>query len=679
MDTRQTTYVTRSQAYEASEDIGRNPSTAPSMGDVIATRFGRRDVMRGALAVSAVTAVLGPMALTSSPAEAQTAAPASRYTFTEIEHGVDETHHVAPGYSADVLIRWGDPVLPGAPAFDPMNQTAAAQEQQFGYNCDYVGYVGLPLGSNNPDNGLLFVSHEYTNEEVMFPGLGGPQEGSEVNFRAMTPELFRIEMAAHGASVIEIEKVDGKWQVKRDSQYNRRISPLSTRMAISGPAAGHDRMKTSADPAGTTVIGTINNCAGGTTPWGTFLTAEENFHGYFLGDLAETHPEQRNFARYGIPGKWYGWGTVDSRFNVNEEPNEANRFGWIVEVDPTDPASMPKKRTALGRFKHENAEVIVNKDGRVVVYSGDDERFEYVYKFVSEGRFDPNNRAANMDLLDQGTLYVAKYDADGSVTWMPLTHGEGPLTAENGFNSQADVVIEARRAADLLGATRMDRPEDVEANPVTNKIYVNLTNNSRRKAADADPEHQRVNAANPRPENRWGHIIEMTPPDEDHAATRFTWEILVKCGDPAAAPVGAMWNPATSANGWFSCPDNMAFDSQGRLWISTDQGEAWKRASGTADGIWGLETEGALRGTGKMFFRVPVGAEMCGPLFAPDDKTLFVAVQHPATDGVDDFEPFGRASTFEDPATRWPDFQPNMPPRPSVVAITKEDGGVIGV
>ena len=659
-------YSCRAEAYEASEDTPSNRSDRPTIGDVINRRFGRRDVLKGALGVAAIGAVAGS-GLAALGGKKALAASAS-FNFSEISHGVDETHHVAPGYSAEVLIRWGDPVLADAPEFDPMNQTAAAQAQQFGYNNDYVGYIGLPFGSDNAERGLLCVNHEYTNEEVMFPGLG--KQDGDAEFAGMTKDLVEVEMAAHGGSILEIEKVDGAWNVVSGSDYARRITALETEMDLTGPAAGHDLMKTSADSGGTRVIGTINNCAGGITPWGTYLMAEENFHGYFWGDV-EGHPQQAALERYGVPGAWYAWGKFHDRFDITKEQNESNRFGWIVEVDPLDPTSTPKKRTALGRFKHEGGESIVNGDGRIVVYMGDDQRFDYLYKFVSAGTYNPDDRAANMDLLDEGTLYVARFDAGGTVAWLPLVQGEGPLTAENGFPDQATVVINARLAADALGATPMDRPEDVEANPATDKIYVMLTNNSRRTA-------EQVDAANPRAENRFGQIVEITAANGDHASTEDTWDMLVVCGDPADGEVGAMWNPATTENGWFASPDNCAVDNQGRLWITTDQGSGWS-LSGTADGVWAMETEGDLRGTGKMFFRVPVGAEMCGPKFTPDDTTLFVAVQHPATDGTKAYPGFERNSTFEDPATRWPDFQEGMPPRPSVVTITKEDGGKIGV
>jgi secreted PhoX family phosphatase len=435
-------------------------------------------------------------------------------------------------------------------------------------------------------------------------------------------------------------------------------------MEIAGPAAGNGRLKTSADPSGRRVFGMINNCAGGVTPWGTWLTCEENFHGYFSGKLPDGHPEARNYRRYGVPGNFYAWGKFQNRFDAAKEPNEANRFGWVVEIDPFDPNSIPKKRTALGRGKHEGAAGIINKEGHYVVYMGDDERFDYVYRFVSTGRVDRNNPRANRDILDDGILSVARFRADGAVDWLPLVHGHGPLTAANGFASQADVLIETRIAADLLGATKMDRPEDVEVNPATQKVYVILTNNGNRKP-------DQVDAANPRPSNSFGHFIEMIPPGGDHASPSFGWEILVKCGDPAVAAVGASFSSDTTRNGWFGMPDNLAFDGQGRLWVATD-GNSHKR-TGRNDGLWGLETEGPMRGTSRHFYRVPNGAEMCGPAFTPDDETLFVAVQHPG-----EAESAGVPSTFEEPATRWPDFKPDMPPRPSVVAITRRGGGKIG-
>ncbi|MEP3676883.1 PhoX family phosphatase [Sulfitobacter sp.] len=660
----------KAEAYEAFDDIPTNPNLSRTIGEVVAARYSRRDMFKGALAVTTTTALFGTSAMIA-PKQAA-AAGTSRYNFTELAWGNDTMHHVAEGYDAEILLRWGDPITADAPEFDVMNQTAEAQLQQFGYNNDYVGFTAL---NDAGTRGLLCVNHEYTNEEVMFSGIG---RQDKVDFTGMTPELIDIEMAAHGGTVVEIEKeTTGQWRVERNGKYNRRITPLNTKMTIDGPAAGHARMQTNEDPEGMTIIGTLNNCAGGMTPWGTYLLAEENFHGYFWTDKLDAdgkpdisaQPEAKQMDRYGVPGRWYNWGTRYDRFNIDKEPNEPNRFGWVVEVDPRNPDAMPVKHTALGRFRHEGCETTLASDGRLVVYSGDDNRFDYQYKYVSNGTLSDDN-AANSKLLSDGILYVARFDEDGTVEWLPLVHGEGPLTAENGFNDQGDVMIDTRIAADLLGATPMDRPEDAQPRG-DGSVYLMLTNNSKRKP-------DQVDAANPRPESSFGHIIEVKEDGGDHGATRGTWSILVRCGDPSVAEVGAVWNPETSENGWFGSPDNAAMDADGRLWVSTDQGSNWGK-TGKSDGLYAVETEGEARGTSKLFFRCPIGGEMCGPYFTDDSETLFVAVQHPGTDGTKDIPGFERDSTFEDPATRWPDFDHAMPPRPSVVVVTKQGGGKIAV
>lgn len=687
--------------YSSPEDMGdEGVNTAPNatMGEIISARYSRRGIIRGALAVAAISGAVSPMALVAGRAQAQETK--RRFNFKEVVAGVDRTHHVAEGYNADILLRWGDPLFPDAPEFDPRNQTAAAQARQFGYNNDYIGLVPLPGSDDTSRHALLVVNHEYTSEELMFPGM---VEQEAAGFDAMTRELVDIELMAHGGSVVEIRKTDGRWQVVLDSLYNRRITG-ETEMEITGPAAGHALMRTSADPEGRRVRGMLNNCAGGVTPWGTWLSAEENFNGYFgvsvpeegLPVLAASYdsPEARKQAeeereaaylarreeilgglgnysamkRYGVPGGWYAWDRHYDRFDVSKEPNEPNRFGWVVEIDPTDPNSVPKKRTALGRMKHEGAENVLNADGRLVIYMGDDERFDYVYKFVTARAYNPDDRAANMDLLDEGTLYVARYNVDGSGEWLPLIHGQGPLTEANGFRDQAEVLINARLAADALGATKMDRPEDISPGP-DGQIFVMLTNNTRRTA-------ENVNAANPRPGNAFGHIVSMIAPGGDHAAETFSWTILVQCGDPSIAEVGATFSPETSENGWFGMPDNCVIDAEDRLWISTDGNSAEK--TGRADGLWGISTDGDGLATSVHFFRCPVGGELCGPFFTPDTESLFVAVQHPA-EGGEDWPEFGRPSTFDDPSTRWPDFQDDMPPRPAVVAITKVGGGKIAV
>lgn len=657
---------TLEQAIEEDDDRPFEPTegtpSTPTLGALWQKRISRRDALRGfgktGLALSLSTSAFALAACDTSQA--------SSFNFIEIEHGVDETHHVAPDHKAKILIRWGDPLFADSPAFDPENQSAAAQLKQFGYNNDYVGFTPLPLKNPNSDRALLCVNHEYTTDRLMHPGLATAKDPRA----AYTKEIAEISMAAHGGSIVEIARTNGEWETVSDSPYNRRISTLATQMTIDGPASGHPRLQTSADPSGTKVTGTLNNCAGGMTPWGTYLMSEENFHMYFSGNV-EGHPEERNYKRLGLPRGIYPWGAFDKRFHIEQEPNEANRFGWIVEVDPYDPTSTPVKHTALGRFKHEGCETNLTGDGHVVVYSGDDQRFEHLYKFISSKKVHPTNRAENMDLLSEGTLYTARFNEDGTGEWVPLVYGTGELTEKNGFSSQADVMIECRYAADLVGATQLDRPEDVQPNIKTGKVYVALTNNKNRPDSEID-------GPNPRGPNLWGQIVELTYANNDAASTEFTWDLVVTCGDPNDEAVKADWHASTSPNGWFACPDNLAVDPKGRLWVATDQGHAWSQKSGTADGIWSLETDGELRGLARMFFRVPVGAEMCGPCFSPSGEALFVAVQHPGSDGTGGWKPFARASTYDDPATRWPDFEPKTPPRPSLVVISRDGGGQVG-
>lgn len=664
-------FSNKAEAFEAFDDTPLSPAHGDAIGAVIARRFSRRDLLKGSLGVAAATALFGDAALQSALAQPK---PSFTFSFPAVPAGVDEKHHVAEGYDVNILIRWGDPLSEGKAAFDPRALTAEEQTQRFGYNNDYIAFFPL---DDRGTRGLLCVNHEYASPEVMFPGVGVRPDRND--FAKITEAHVGIEMAAHGVAVVEIVFEGGKWKPVLSSKFNRRIT-ASSEMTADGPAAGHDRLKTAADPSGLKLWGTLNNCAGGRTPWGTYLTGEENCNGYFWTDQKGADgkrlnkglggAQQKSYDRYGIPSNWYSWGKYHERFNVDKEANECNRFNWIVEIDPHDPASTPVKHTALGRFRHEGAEMIVNKDGRVVVYSGDDSPFEYVYRFVSRDAVKLGDKAANMKLLSEGALSVARFNDDGTVTWLPLVFGQGPLTPVNGFQSQADVLIDARIAADHLKATPMDRPEDVQPHPTSGKVYIMLTNNERRR-----PEQ--TNKANPRPENDFGHIIEMTAPGGDHASDTFTWDFLIKCGDPKVAKMGALWNPAIASDGWFSSPDNCTFDSQGRLWVGTDQGSAWSRKTERADGFYAMGTEGEERGLPRLFFRCPVGAEMCGLCFTPDGQTLFLAVQHPGTDGVKDWKPFGRESTFEDPATRWPDFHPEMPPRPSIVAVRKKGGGRI--
>ncbi|GAB3210241.1 PhoX family protein [Marinactinospora thermotolerans] len=645
-----------------------NTSGNEYFGDIYAGVLSRRNVLRaGAVGAGAAAVGVGAGGAFSPALAAPGGRGNPRLGFTSVAPNTIDDVVVPEGYDHRVVVRWGDPVLPGAPEFDFSRQTAEAQEKQFGYNCDYVAFVELER-----DRGLLWVNHEYTNENLMFAGY---TDGNDADL-----EQIKIGMAAHGGSIVEIERVGrtGAWKLvtKGRRRYNRRIT-ATTPMRLTGPAAGDPLLRTEADPKGTEVLGMLNNCAGGMTPWGTILTAEENFNQYFVG--GESAPEEAKAAL-----KRYGFATsgdtragsrrfdrVDERFDLSKHPNEANRFGYIVEIDPFDPDYKPRKRTALGRFKHEGANTRLTKDKRVAVYMGDDERFDYMYKFVSDKQYRKGSRRHNDTLLDSGTLYVAKLtgdspasqidgsgklprdgEFDGTGTWIKLCDSRKSYV--EGF-TVAEVLIHTRLAADAVGATKMDRPEDFEASPVTGKVYCALTNNTSRTPEQADEP-------NPRAANKFGHILEITERRNDAGATSFTWKVLLVCGDPE--------DESTYFAGYdkskvvpISSPDNLTFDKRGNLWISTDGQPGTINCN---DALHAVPVEGRHRGELKTFATVPVGAECCGPFITEDQKTVFIAPQHPGEDGV-----------VGAPQSTWPDRGDF--PRPSVVSIWHTRGKDVGV
>jgi secreted PhoX family phosphatase len=644
-------------------------------GDVVSARLARRALLQG-LGAAGVGLVVTPVLLGSSPAFAHGKDPGAALRFEPIAPSGADDVIVPEQYVPDVVIRWGDPILAGAPEFEVEGQTAERQRKQFGFNCDFVAEYPLPrwveeaveqsgelparasawingefrsLLESGASGSLLWVNHEYTSGREMFVGYDAD---------APTAEQVDIELAAHGGSLVKLKKRDGRWTYDRRSRFNRRITG-ETPMLLTGPAAGDPQLTTSEDPTGYHVRGMFNNCGGGITPWGTVLTCEENFDQYFANGsaLAAADPAKAaSYSRLAPPSGASGrkWERFHPRFDVSKEPNEYARFGYVVEVDPYDPTSTPRKHTALGRFKHEAAVPVITRHGHVAVYSGDDARFEYAYKFVSERKFAPHDRRRNMKLLEAGTLYVAKFLEDGTGTWLPLVHGEGPLTAANGFNSQADVSINTRRAADLVGATRLDRPEDIEVSPVTKKVYIALTNNSARTAAVADAGEA---AANPRLNNRWGHVIEIEEDCGDNAALDFRWEIFLLCGDPATTPgvYFAGFDPAQVSP--ISCPDNLDFDALGNLWIATDGSPASPGFAAWNDGIFAVPTEGAERGYVRQFLSGVRGCEVASLKHSADGRTLFATIQHPGED-----------QGLPNAVSSWPDGT-NLPPRPSVVAV----------
>jgi secreted PhoX family phosphatase len=653
----------------ACSDAVCNTSTNNYFRDIVSSEFSRRSAL-GAGAAGALTLLVG---MQTGAGSAQAAPPPgtgylkSNLPFDPIapvDASVDAMT-VPQGYGWKPVIRWGDPLFANSPAFDAERQSAAAQALQFGYNCDYTDV--LEIEGSKGRRAVLFANHEYTNETIMVPPT------------LPAAEVRGIGKAAHGLSVVELERKNRNkpWSYVQGAPLNRRYL-TTTPYEVTGPAAGSDLLKTKDDPAGRTILGTLGNCAGGTTPWGTILSGEENFNGYFVA--TGTSDGDR---RYGLTNRptARGWEIDEARWDTRNAgyENEKHRFGYIVEVDPFDPTSTPKKHSALGRFKHEGANVTVASDGRVVAYMGDDERFDYLYKFVSTNTVQPGTsaaaRKANMTLLSEGSLYVARFQGDsvaeidgsgrlpsdgafdGVGEWLPLLIDNRSVVA--GMTA-AEVAVFTRLAADRMGATKMDRCEDVEPNPLTGKVYVACTNNTNRGVGS----NALADEANPRTQNRDGHVVELIEAGGNASGTRFTWNLLLVCGDPAR-------NPATYFGGYpkdkvspISCPDNVAFDSQGNLWISTD---GQPGTVGFNDGLFKVGLEGAERGRVEQFLAVPRDAETCGPIIHDQEGTVFVAVQHPGEDG-----------SWTDQRSFFPDYVPSGStpgkgqaalPRPSVVQV----------
>jgi secreted PhoX family phosphatase len=581
----------------------------------------------------------------------------ARLGFKAVAASTADAVTVPEGYVAEPLAPWGEPVgIAGAmPAWKPdASNSAADQALQMGMHHDGIHFYALD-GSRR---GLLALNHEYTDDGLLHPGGQMP----------WTPEKVAKAQAAHGIAVVEVEqKAGGGWQMVRPSKFARRIT-ANTPFAIGGPAAGHAMMKTAADPAGRLALGTIGNCASGKTPWGTYLSGEENWANYFTAADVPTAHEKR----WGIrKATWYRWPEHDERFDTVRNPNEPNRFGWVVEVDPMDPTSTPVKRTALGRAAHEGAWVAVTKSQRAVVYSGEDARFEYIYKFVSRDAIRPatpgvSAARANAELLDHGTLYVGRFDADGSGRWLPLLHGEGPLTPANGFADPGEVVIKARQASDLLGATKMDRPEWLAIDEASGWVYCTLTNNRDRGAAGFPG----VDAANPRANNVMGQIIRWKD-EGDFDGQRFAWNHLLLAGDPANERAEAKGNIRGDA---FSSPDTIAFDARGVLWVGTDMSSTSMNKGEMARlGNNALLACDPSTGEVRRFLTGPTGCEITGATWTPDGRTLFINIQHPGETPSERSDPASPGKI-----SRWPDFAIGGRPRSATLAIRRKDGGVIG-
>lgn len=642
-----------------------NESDNEYFGDVVQASVSRRRVLQAGGLAAALVGLTAHSSLPAAAAPAASGAEAGGAAAAAGRHGdrlwpmgfrgiapqpaTTDKLVVPQGWTWKPVIRWGDPLFADAPAFDFAKQSRAAQEKQFGYNNDYTVLI-----KRDERRATLVCNHEYTNDELMFAGIKDSKD--------LTAEQLHTIMAAHGMTVVELTRRSPRspWTYVRGGHTNRRIT-ATTPFTVTGPAAGSALLRTKADPSGRKVLGTLNNCSGGLTPWGTVLSGEENVDQYFKADPAATGETKARRARYGLSSSGRGWERVDSRFDIAAEPNEPNRFGWVVEIDPHDPHSTPRKHTALGRFKHEAANVVIDDDGTVVVYSGDDTKFEYLYKFVSATKYHRGDsahaRRHNAKILEAGDLSVAKFTGDGAADgihdgtgeWLPLTRGG--KSAVPGMSLE-EVLVFTRFAADKVGATKMDRPEDVEWNPHNGKVYLVCTNNSDRKPSQIDE-------ANPRANNKHGQIVEFGPTNGKHASKSFVWDLVLICGDPK--------DPSTYFAGYdksqvtpISCPDNVTFDSRGNLWIATDgQPSSLKHC----DGLFMMPLAGKERGHLTQFLSVPVGAETCGPVVSFDERTVMVAVQHPGE--VDGASPAKPVSTF-------PYDGQVKQPRPSVVQVFRK-------
>jgi uncharacterized protein len=659
----------------------------PTFEAVLAARLSRRSVLAGA------AATVGLAACARIPTKPEARVDSA---FTSVPPQNTDAFVLADGYRYNIVARWGDSLVRGTQDFDTRRlatddwlgeSAVAAQQRQFGTNADAVAY--FPQVGGRAARGLVCVNHEYVSGELIWPGHRGvsmPLPAAKAWFDKH-PQAVAFMQAAHGVTVMQLRRDREGWTRELSAPHNRRIT-ANTPMDIHGPARGHELMRTNADPAGTRVLGTFANCSAGRTPWGTYLTSEENVDDYFAGAAAmrDTRDAAMADANRRFPLRQHGfyhWDFQDPRFDTAAEPHEPLRFGWMVEIDPQDPSSIPRKRTALGRMQHEGANTIVGKSGHVAAYMGDDEKFEYIYKFVTRDRFDASNPAANRDLLDHGTLYCARFDADGTGEWLPLVHDEnGPLNSGAGFTSQGDVVIKVRAAADLLGATPMDRPEDVEPSPITGRIYIPCTKTSERGLPGDDEWFGRkvdtgLNAANPRPDNRSGHIIEITEAGDDARARRFEWSVFLLAGDPSAGryivDAAALRSSLAGTDTYYAgypdaadlspvhCPDNLGIDPQGRLWIVTDS----DNKGNPNNGCYVVPTSGPQRGLLRQLASGPNGCEVCGCEFTPDGRTLFLTIQHP-----------GEGGSFEKPRSQWPDGN-GLPPRAALLAVEREDGGTI--
>ena len=613
------------------ETIRPAPETT-DFDHVVEASLSRRGFIGSVLAFGSGAAVMGTALLrgTTAIADAHSAFP-----FAPIPAFTDNAVHVPEGYMWRPVVRWGDALFSGAPEF-ANGHGVEGSDMVFGENTD-----GMEL-FNIDGAEVIAVNHEYVNTRVNIPARGEGVPPTEDDVMTL--------MNLQGVTVMEVAMGADGYEVVVDSPYNRRIHH-NTPMLLTGPAAGHPLLQTSADPSGTQVLGTLNNCGSGRTLWGTYLTCEENFNGYFGSTVADA-PAPEGFGRYGISANGrYAYELHHTRFDFSAEPDEAQRYGYVVEIDPADPASTPIKRTALGRFKHENAAMTLAEDGRVVVYMGDDERGEFMYKYVSNGTYTEGGPTDG--LLDDGTLYAATFSADGTGAWEALTPDTTGM-------DQAMICIHTRQAASAVGATTMDRPEWIAVSTTLPEAYCCLTNNSRRAVgwtnAGGDLAEPAPGTPNPRAENRYGQIVRWRPDGADHGADTFTWDLYVMAGNPVVGLGEYAGSDNVTEGNMFNSPDGMMVDTAGMIWIQTDGDDS---NEGPYTGMGNNQMLIGHPETGEIarFLTGPSGSEVTGLTWNTDRTVAFVGIQHPGG--------------------TWPDGGDALP-RSSVIAVWREDGAVIG-
>ena len=620
-------------------DFDERHTSRPQVSDFdgVAARLSSRRAFLGSAAMLGASAFVlsaGPLAPRS------VSAASKRLSFGPVAANSLDTVTVPNGYSWTKLISWGDPLWSNGVPFDQSTRgTGASQALACGDNND-----GMSMFAHG-DKSILVFNNEYVNRGLIYG-----------NRKSQRPEIVddvRKGKAGHGVTVVEIAQQNGNWAPVIDSSFNRRIT-ADTPMQITGPARGHDALKTAADPSATQSLGTWNNCANGQTPWGTYLACEENFNGYFSSS-DENYPLSAEMLRYGVGHTdWgYAWALVDERFDISKHPNECNRAGFVVEIDPLDPTSTPKKRTALGRFKHENAEVVIADNGHVVAYLGDDERGEYLYRFVSENKYMPGGD--NTDLLENGDLFVAKFSDDGNGAWIALTPDS------TGMKSKADIAVFTRIAASAVGGTTMDRPEWVASSPTKAEVYCALSNNKNRgKSPNAGGDETPVGGPNPRASNIYGQIVRWWPTAADHTAAEFEWDLYVMAGNPTVHKDERAGSNNITAENTFNSPDGIKFDSQENLWIQTDGRYSNKgdfANQGNNQMLVGDTESGEIR----RFLVGPKECEVTGLTWSADKRTMFVGIQHPGGQGGGHFPDGG-----------------DLVARSTIIAVSKDDGSIIG-